>query len=53
MGNRKITALLDERPKNEFEELRRFKDDSNEAFDGFNGGGMTIGALIQIHLGDR
>jgi len=51
-GNRKIVALLDKRPKSEFEELRQFKNDPNEAFDGINGGGMTIGTLIRLYLGE-
>jgi hypothetical protein len=50
MGNRKIVALLDKRPKSEFEDLRMFKDDSNEPFDGVQGGAMSIGALIRSHL---
>jgi hypothetical protein len=51
-GNRKIIGLLDKRPKSEFEKLRKFKDDSNEAFDGVEGGPMSIGVLIRLHLGE-
>ena len=51
-GNRKIIALLDKRPKSEFEKLRKFKDDSNEAFDGIEGGPLSIGVLIRSHLGE-
>jgi hypothetical protein len=51
-GNRKIIALLDKRLKSEFEALRKFKDDSNEACDGEQGGPMFIGTLIRLHLGE-
>jgi hypothetical protein len=49
-GNRKIIAFLDKRPKSEFEALRKFKDDSNETFAGEQGGPMSVGELIQLHL---
>ena len=51
-GNRQIITLLDKRPKSEFEKLRKFKDDSNETFDGVNGGPISIGILIRLHLGE-
>ena len=51
-GNRRIIILLNKRPKSEFEKLRKFKDDSNEPFDGINGGFMSIGMLIRLHLGE-
>jgi hypothetical protein len=52
MGNRKIIALLDKRPKREFEALRKYKDDLNETFDGLQGCPWSIGSIIRLHLGE-